>query len=331
MGLGSAQATPPGRNGVIAFERYHYSDDPLWAEIWVVNPDGTGERRVSHAPRGLLDRAPDWSPDGSRIVFRRCSSDYDTCSIWSVGANGSGEKRLTPSCGRGARPGTASCPWDDSPAYSPDGRQIAFVRDADPKGSGLMVADSGLRHTRRVFSFGSRAGTPGIAGPAWSPDGKRLAFVVHNDNGRRFKPVNGLAVFVVHVDGAGLHRVTPWKLRAGGGPEGLDWSPDGSRILFRSQPSEIDSGGNIYTVLVNGRGLRQLTHFDESATDPGALRVGSYSPDGGSILFATYRGAYEAPPDNNLPDLFVMSADGTDMRPITRSKEWDGDPDWGPG
>jgi hypothetical protein len=31
-----------------------------------------------------------------------------------------------------------------------------------------------------------------------------------------------------------------------------------------------------------------------------------------------------------LPDVFVMSADGTDIRPVTRSCNWDGSPDWGP-
>ena len=46
-------------------------------------------------------------------------------------------------------------------------------------------------------------------------------------------------------------------------------------------------------------------------------------------MFATNHGAVEATGAGNLPDLFVMSADGTDIRPVTRSKNWDGDPDWG--
>ena len=54
LGLTSAvaHATAPGKNGRIAFERFRRSDKPLWSEIWVIDPDGTGERKVSHAPRG---------------------------------------------------------------------------------------------------------------------------------------------------------------------------------------------------------------------------------------------------------------------------------------
>jgi TolB protein len=298
----------------------------------VTNPDGTGERKVSHAPRGYLDRGPDWSPDGTRIVFRRCSPNYDRCAIWTVKPDGSDETMLSPSCPKATHPGSPLCPDDDSPAYSPNGREVAFTRYAGPRANGLMVADTALRHVRRVFWFGARPGTPDISSPAWSPDGKQIAFVVRNFNGPRYKPVNGIAIYIVNVDGTGLRRLTPWKIRAGAGPEAPDWSPDGSRILFRSQPLvDDDSGGNLYTIRPDGARLRQLTHFSPYPTGPGDLRAGSFSPDGSSILFATTHGAFEDPPGNNAPDVFVMSADGTDVRPVTRTREWDLDPDWGPG
>ena len=65
---------------------------------------------------------------------------------------------------------------------------------------------------------------------------------------------------------------------------------------------------------------------------PVPFDVVSFTPRGDEIKASSFasHGAFETPPDNNLPDLFVMSADGTDVRPVTRSKEWDGDPDWGP-
>ena len=333
VAAGAARATAPGKNGRIAFERYRYSDKPLWSEIWLTNPDGTGEHKVSHAPRGYLDRAPDWAPDGSRIAFQRCAPNGGRCTIWSVKPDGRTETMLSPPCPKNVRAGIPSCPDDSSPAYSPDGRKLALSRYVGGQtASGLAVADSSLRNARLVFSFGARPGHPSIDSPAWSPDGKELAFVGVNDNGPKYKPVNGRAIFVVDVDGTGLRRVTPWSLRAGAGPEGIDWSPDGTRILFRSQPLvDDDSGGNLFTIGVDGQSLRQLTHFRPIPTSPGDLRVGSYSPDGSSILFASNRGAIEAQPGNNLPDIFVMSVDGTDVRPVTRSREWDGDPDWGPG
>jgi Tol biopolymer transport system component len=52
-------------------------------------------------------------------------------------------------------------------------------------------------------------------------------------------------------------------------------------------------------------------------------------PDGSQIVFATTSGATD--PARGLPDLFVMRAEGTDIRQVTHSKNWDGWPDWGPG
>ena len=324
LGLAAAvaHATAPGKNGRITFVRYRLSDKPEWAEIWVIDPDGTGERKVSHAPRGYVDLAPDWAPDGSRVVFQRCGPNFGRCTIWSVEPDGSGEKMLSPSCQSG------SCPDDTSPSYSPDGRELAFVRFGAGKDA-IVVADTSLRHPREVFSFGRVPGRPNVDSPAWSPDGKQLAFVVSNENGTSFKPVDGVAIEVVNVDGNGRRRLTPWKLRAGTW-DGLDWSPDGGRILFRTkQSTRTDAGGNLYTIRPDGTGLRQLTHFKALDPLPGALRVGSYAPDGSSICFATYHNAAEAGATSSLPDVFVMSADGTNVRPVTRALNWDGDPDWG--
>lgn len=324
LGLTSAvaHATAPGKNGRIAFERYRYSEKPLWSEIWVSNPDGTDERKVSHAPRGYLDLAPDWAPDSSRIVFSRCAPNYGRCAIWSVKPDGSREKMLSPSCRQ------IHCADDTTPSYSPDGHELAFSR-SDGASDSIIVADAKLRQPRRVFSFGHVPSAPSVGGPAWSPDGKRLAFVASNENGKRFKPVNGVAIYVVNVDGSGLRRVTRWKLRAGAAYD-IDWSPDGARILFRTKPfARTNAGGNLYTIRPNGSDLRQLTHFDPRDPLFGALRAGSYSPDGSSLCFTTYHGAVEAGPAATVPDIFVMSADGTDVRPVTRTRNWDGDPDWG--
>ena len=291
-----SHATAPGTNGRIAFQRYRLHDAPYQAEIFTVNSDGSGERKVTHVARGLHDDFPDWAPDGSRIVFQRCGGP--NCHIWSVLPDGRGLRRLSPSCPR--RPGTPKCVDNSEPVYSPDGRHIAFSAD-----DVLMVADTNLRHAHPV----GRGLQPG-----WSPDGKRLAFV--------WKPGNRSAVYVENVDGTGRHPITPFRLRAGDRP---DWSPDGTRILFNTGGNQVVRGQNLFTVRPDGTGLRQLTHF-RGLTN---LVNGSFSPDGESIVFATVVGAMN-PPGATLDDVFVMSADGTDIRPVTRARNWDGSPDWGP-
>jgi Tol biopolymer transport system component len=333
IAAGAAQATAPARNGRIAFERYRLSDSPLWAEIYSIDSDGTRERKVSHAPRGYTDSNPDWSPDGSRLVFERCrQADTGTCYVYSVNADGSGERRLSPQCGVGFQPSDQgkSCvsTGDFSPVYSPDGRSIAFARDtwavarsgAVHPASTVCVANAKLEHVRRLLIAGD------VTIVAWSPDGKRLAFV-ENAKGPQLFASRGPAIFTVDVGRPSrVRRVTPRSLPAGA--DRIDWSPDGSRILFRTRPNTNDFGGNLYTIRPDGTGLRQLTHVDPYDPNAGALWNGSYSPDGSSIVFSTEYGAVGA---RGLPDVFMMSADGTDVRPVTRELNWEGTPDWGPG
>ena len=318
-----AGATAPARNGRIAFIRLHPGHDDRWSEIFVANADGTGETRITHPPVGYRDDLPDWSPGGSRVVFQRCAPNGGTCLVWSVKPDGSGLKRLSPPCRSGRVP--PACVADTSPVYSPDGRHLAFVRStgtliaAGVTSPALMVADSHLQHARAVVRF-----RPFRAGPymvAWSPSAGQLAFAGVNESPQA-KPLGGRALYVVGVDGTGLRRVTPWSLQAG---DRLDWSPDGSRILFRTDSDRKGAfGANLYTVLPDGTDLRQLTHVRPSYR----VLPGSYSPDGTSIVFSTTDGATNA--TLGLPDLFVMRVDGTGIRPVTRSDTWDSSPDWGP-
>lgn len=315
ISAGLAHPTAPGENGLIAFQRYRLSDDPLWAEIYVSRVDGTGERRLTQAPRGYVDGNPDWSPDGSLVAFDRCLNrppleEYDRCTVWVVRPDGTDAMRL--SC-RPLAP-SRTCTNDSQPSFAPDGKRLIVVR-----GSTIVELDLDGT-TRRVLArerFGGR-----LFGPALSPYGGRLAFIRADSS--RAPRADGRAAFVANADGSRERQVTPWSLNAS---DQLDWSPDGWRILFRGgRGADFDRGqGNLYTVGADGRGLRRLTHFAQRA---GVLRTGSYSPDGRSIVFATTIGATSVS-GSDLPDVFVMAVDGTHVRPVTRARNWDGTADWG--
>jgi len=311
-----AGATAPAKNGRIAFTRFGLGNGVRASEIFVANADGTGEQRITQAPSGYGDDLPDWSPDGSRIVFQRCAASGGGCLVWSANRDGAALKRLSPGCPTGQAP--PACADDRSPVYSPDGRHIAFIRmRARPV---LMLADATLGRARPVAGLASSRGSP--YGVAWSPNGRQLVFASVNDDGSGAKPIGGRALYVVAANGSRVRRLTPWALQAGGRP---DWSPDGRRILFHSYSNRLGGFGvNLFTVRPDGAGLRELTHIQASDRVLG----GSYSPDGTSIVFSTT--ALATDPAVTVPDIVVMRADGTDVRPVTRSANWDTSPDWGP-
>lgn len=306
-----SRATSPGPNGSVAFQRYLFQDNPMQADIFATAAGKT--RRVTRAPRGMIDDRPDWSPDGKQIVFQRGPSVDGSWTLWFTKVDGSATHRLTPLHGR--------CLDESSPAFSPNGRQIAFECHNHTHSGELfsILIMNRAGRARHVVVRGSSAA--GFGRPQFSPDGTRLVFDRQNIDAL---PRNGHATFVVKVDGTGLHRVTPWRLRAGDHP---DWSPDGKLILVRSRANGPDFGhqGNLFVVRANGSGIRQLTHLSARTQ---LLQNGSFSPDGRSIVFATTDAATRTP-HSDLPDIYTMRTDGTDRKPITREPNWDGSPDWG--
>ena len=85
------------------------------------------------------------------------------------------------------------------------------------------------------------------------------------------------------------------------------------------KPQNSDYGGNYYTMHPSGRGLKRLTHFGSKSTAGSA----HWSPDGKLIVFAT-KGI------GGADDIYTMHADGTGIKPVTRTSAWDSNAVWGP-
>ena len=320
-------ATYHAKNGLIAFTRYRRQDDPIWSEIFVASADGSGARRVSHSSEAVEDDQAHWSPDGAWIVFARCRPAPEVCSIWLVRPDGSGQRQISPACAPHAVP--PACADDSNPSFAPDGRHIVFQHEhghvrSDPLGESIEHSDivetdlAGAHATVLVQLTGYRGD---VMGPRLSPDGKQLVFERYNSS--RARPKGGLALFIMNVDGGALRLLTPWSLKA----SGADWSPDGSRILFRPGQAggELTPGSNLFTIRPDGTGLRQVTHVPAGSY----VTSGSYSPDGTSIVFATNLRATPNDRGGTAADVFAMRVDTHQLRPVTRTPNLDGWPAWG--
>jgi TolB protein len=161
--------SPDGQR--IVFTSHSVTDNPDpsdQAEIFVMNPDGTGlQQLTSNAEE---ERGPAWSPDGTQIVFicrigaeTNPAADFEICVM---NADGSGLVQLTD-----------NSTFDGTPTFSPDGQQIVFIRTVGALGGGnqqlfIMNAD-GTQQTQ--VTFGTRTTPDGLNTlPQWGEVSVRL-------------------------------------------------------------------------------------------------------------------------------------------------------------
>ena len=271
------------------------------------------------APAPNHGSAPSISPDGSKIAF--LSERDGATDIFVVGADGTGEIRLTRT------------PEEESqPGWSSDGKRLWFTTFADGTSHIYSIGPDGkdrkllgtvpgraLRLSRdgrtilywtgtwtsmKMFASnldgsGEKQLTEGsgvVWGARWSPDGKQIAFGDKDAKGN-------LHVFVIAADGSGRRQVT--------GLENADlreqmpaWSPDGARLAV--QAGSKGEPAHIWIVdVATGQGRKLAAHAEAYQDE-----VPAWFPDGKRIAFQSDR--------TGRMEIWVMNADGRQPRQVTK-------------
>ena len=179
------------------------------ADIFLINPDGGGLRRLTDDP--APDKMPAFSPDGSRILFGSSrDGNYAILQLYVMNGDGSNQRRVYYSGGTSI-----------NPSWSPDGREIVFANDKEESRTGnfeiFAVAPETAEPERRL-TFRRRWDFY----PVFSPDGRHIAFVSNSDGNSE--------IYLMNADGSGLLRLT----RDPAEDTQPSWAPDGRRVVFSS-------------------------------------------------------------------------------------------------
>ena len=210
------------------------------------------------------DINPEWSPDGKRIAFLSnrngktaawCNGASDDCmyQLFSVNRDGTGLRQITED-------------WTFQYTWSPDGKQIAFLRavksDAasypnDPFLYGIYIINSDGTNLRNLTN------SPGFYpyGPIWSPDGTKIVFL-SGDIAAHPNSIN-----VINSDGTEFSTYSDLKANE------ITWTGESNSLLFTSQPDNL-LRNDIYKLRIDLSQIQRLTFTPDTRKEHIAL-----SPD----------------------------------------------------
>ena len=263
-------------------------DDPRLGGVWTLRPDGTEPRLVARSGSD-----PVWQPVARALHTPGGRADSTSrvsgprLAYTASSTLGWDIYTIRPD---GSRPRQLTRTGDSfSPTWSPDHSKIAYMRDRD-----LWMMDAHGGHQRRI-----EANTWG-AEPDWSPDGRRIAW-------------SNYSSLVVANLRTGKVRDVPLSGRVFGGNQPA-WSPNGRRLAFEAR-------SDIYTVRLDGSGLRQITGTRGREAEP------EWSPSGRRIAFSYITG-----PRNGVqrPDVLSVRSDGLARQIIRETPGADYTPAWSP-
>lgn len=283
------------------------------------------------------------SPDGSNIAYTVLNYDkpgrpYPQLWLMDVAT------------GRSARVGDANSA-NGNPIWSPDGKWIAYAGEAQGKHGLCIVGSDGSDATFLAEAEGTNAPIPGQGNDvSWSPDGRQIAFVSATPGpetaaatgdpmvftrylwrptaGEGIRPWNDnrrLHILIVDVASKQVRQLTSGDYYE----HSIDWSPDGSEILFcsdRSPYADQFFHYNIYAIKPSDGSIRRLTTIETTQYRP------VWSPNGKKIAFlSTKRGLTDRETTMEDTHVWLMNADGSDRHELASMiDDRQGAPVWSP-
>ncbi len=235
-----------------------------------------GISQASDDKIGVIANHPAPSPSGQELVF---SADFDgPTSLWISALDGSRLRKISP-------PSTTSIANDDvAPAWSPDGRLIAYASViGESESSDIWIVQTNGAYPLKLTANGAYNSSP-----AWSPDGRKIAFVSDKADSRD--------IWTMNADGT-----QPVKLVSTPGYQrNPSFSPAGDQIVFSKSENGVST---LMVVNVNGTGLRALTTGTFKDWDP------SWGVKG--IVFTSNRGA-----NPDVRRVWCIQPDGSGLRKV---------------
>jgi WD40-like Beta Propeller Repeat len=296
----SAGAAYPGSNGKIAFVRD--------SQIWTMNADSTGETQLTSAAEPSTE--PEWSPDGTKILFTRrviCGTNCSSREVRVMNADGTGDTHVY------GGPTEADA---YSPTWSPDASTIAFVRVGSAGRPCICTTwnidianpDGSNRHTIETSSDPNH-----LEDLEWSPRGDGIAFTGD-------QPDYGYKIANIKPLPSGYPR-NPIPYVQGEIQSVPTWSPDATKLAYLNDTYPA-SETEIWSVNPDdSTGATQLT--DDEVQEFGE----EWSPQGDRIV---YSGEDPGCSVACNADLYLMNPDGTGAVQLTNTPASETNPDWQP-
>jgi Tol biopolymer transport system component len=247
------------------------------SSLYVVNANGTGLDSLRSDASGWLR----WSPDGLAILYTTTSHPG---ALAIVHPDGTGYRQLAGMSG-------ADLLYAE---WSPDGRQVAFVRQTSSCDQlWVMDADGSHQQPLNVAASACRV--------QWSPDGRDILFM---------GTPSPSGMWLVHPDGTGFR---PFTLTCAGCPpvplyDVMRWSPDATQLAFR-----LNDAGDVGVTNRDGTVLLTILLHQPNSLSGTIDPAPRWSPDGLELVYAT-RDAIPA----HDPAVGVMSATGTGQVILTQ-------------